>query len=90
MPVGGSPTGTGGSPVLPNQNGLRLTRLQKFCIIKHTITRYRITLQVMSAECGVRNADSGKDNERWLKPAELHLLPFTSAHGKVLRQLPIG
>jgi len=65
--------------------GLRLTRLQKFCTIKHTITRYRITLEVVSAECEVRSRE--KENERWLKPGELHLLPFTSAHGKILRQL---
>jgi len=67
--------------------GLRLTHVQKLCTLKHTITRYRITLDVVIADCGLRIADSPEENGRWLKPAELHLLPFTSAHGKILQRI---
>ena len=55
-----------------------------FCVIKHSITRYRITVEVFRAtQTRSNHAAAG----RWLTLAELAELPFTSAHGKILRRL---
>jgi A/G-specific adenine glycosylase len=56
--------------------------LQKFCTIKHSITRYRITLDVFEAG-GVPLGRAGK----WVSPAALRRLPFSSAHAKILRRV---
>lgn len=52
-------------------------------IIKHTITRYRITLKVFQ---GIANGNSSstKNDFHWLTPGQLRLLPFASAHKKIL------
>jgi A/G-specific adenine glycosylase len=62
-------------------NGLKSSPL---CTIKHTITRYRITLDAYHAKLpGRRSALPGK----WLSPAKLSKLAFSSAHKKILNQL---
>lgn len=53
--------------------------------LKHTITRYRITVDVFGAD--LRNGASAKPVDgRWCNPAQLESLAFASAHGKILRQ----
>lgn len=53
--------------------------------LQHTITRYRIRLDVFGAEIGNR-APAGSAGAQWLNPAQLPALAFASAHGKILRQ----
>jgi A/G-specific adenine glycosylase len=68
--------------------GLTPQSLQPLCTIKHSITRYRITLEVFRLAgplaCGTAVA-SGK----WLTWKELSRLPFASAHKQILRHLGI-
>jgi len=53
--------------------------------LKHTITRYRITVDVFGAD--LRNGATGKPVDgKWFNPAQLSSLAFASAHGKILRQ----
>jgi len=53
-------------------------------IIKHSITRYRITLEAWRADL---TAPSDKIPGRWLTPKQLHQLAFTSAHKKILQAI---
>ncbi|MDB6023679.1 MAG: A/G-specific adenine glycosylase, partial [Pedosphaera sp.] len=67
--------------------GLRLNHLTELCTIRHTITRYRITLQAFRAaipKSAIRNPQSAIV---WLPLAQLDTLAFTSAHRKILHQL---
>jgi len=59
--------------------------LRPFCSIKHTITRFRITLEVFRAL--LPNGISPRANGRWLAQTDLERLPFTSAHKQVLLKL---
>ncbi len=56
-----------------------------FCTIKHSITRYRITLDVFVA--GFKNPPRKKTKDRWGTLSELELLAFSSAHNRVLKEL---
>jgi hypothetical protein len=65
-----------------------VTSSNPLCTIKHSITRYRITLEAWQAELarippGRRLALQGE----WRPLAELHHLAFTSAHKKILARL---
>jgi A/G-specific adenine glycosylase len=60
--------------------------LEPICTIKHSITRYRITLEVFRAG-GYWKAGRPSGGGKWLTPAELSRLPFASAHKKILRAL---
>ena len=60
--------------------GLEAGEIEPLCTIKHSITRYRITLEVFR----VSGKPCGPKNARWLLSAQLRKLPFTSAHKKVL------
>jgi A/G-specific adenine glycosylase len=55
-----------------------------FCTIKHSITRYRITLEAYRA--GLANSYPTTDAV-WLTPAQLRQLAFSSAHKKILDRL---
>ena len=56
-----------------------------FTTVKHTITRYRITLEVFR---GTENEHSPlPGGGEWCNAAKLRQLPFTSAHRKVLEKL---
>jgi A/G-specific adenine glycosylase len=58
--------------------------VQPLCTVKHSITRYRITLD----SCLVPlKKNWGTASGRWLTPAQMQSLAFTSAHRKVLRTL---
>ena len=61
--------------------GIKNLNLEPFCTINHTITRYRIRLRAFE----VRGNPSARLTGRWLKPAQLALLPFCSAHRKILQ-----
>lgn len=56
-----------------------------FTTVKHTITRYRITLEVFSGTEHEHSPLPG--GGEWLNAAKLRQLPFTSAHRKVLEKL---
>jgi A/G-specific adenine glycosylase len=67
---------------------VRPRRLELLCTIKHSITRYRITLEAyrVGSDDGARiSAGDG----RWLDRMRLGLLAFASAHGRVLRRLEL-
>jgi A/G-specific adenine glycosylase len=66
--------------------GLKPARLEHLCTIKHTITRYRITLEAYRGEANAGQAQS-INGGRWLKPAELRKLAFTSAHRRILEKI---
>ena len=63
----------------------RPAKLSPLATVRHSITRYRICLEVFQTT--VRKPGPPVDNARWLTLAELEALPFTSAHRKVLRAL---
>jgi A/G-specific adenine glycosylase len=57
--------------------------LSPLLTIKHSITRYRITLEAYRVK--PLRADWPKDGARWKTPAQLRPLAFTSAHRRILR-----
>jgi len=62
--------------------GTAMARCEPLCTIKHSITRYRMTLEAF------RIAAPGTEVEgRWVKLRDLEKLAFTSAHKKILQQL---
>jgi A/G-specific adenine glycosylase len=77
--------------------GLEPNHTKPLCTVKHSITRYRITLEAFSVQLGRRNsttpehsrAPSARPSEIgvWLTPARLRNLAFTAAHKTVLNQL---
>jgi len=66
--------------------GFRPESVERARIIKHTITRYRITLDIFH---GVANGNRSlaRNDLRWLSPGQLRQLPFTGAHKKILDDL---
>ena len=54
--------------------------------VKHTITRYRITVDVFRVEVGAKKLLAGIGTT-WAGPDELERLAFTSAHRRIARQL---
>jgi len=60
------------------------SELQPLCTVKHSITRYRITLEAYRISLKQKPA---KQSGHWLKPDQLHALAFTSAHKKLLSKL---
>ena len=76
--------------ILAEFNALRVTDprsepLSPLCTVKHSITRYRITLEafVVSLEQLPKKIDGV-----WKTPAQMRTLAFTSAHKKILAKLP--
>ena len=76
--------------------------VQPLCTIKHSITRYRITLEAFCVHLGrassaspyLKGAKSGTRRSRpsqisgvWLMPIQLRKLAFTAAHRRILRHL---
>ena len=55
------------------------------CTVKHSITRYRITMQAFIVRLENPSFNAGGF---WKTLAQMHALAFTSAHKKVLTQLP--
>lgn len=56
----------------------------RVCVVKHTITRFRMVLEVFSVESR-RGAPDGK----WLNASELETFPVVNAHRKALEQLEL-
>jgi len=65
-------------------NAFLRTTTKPLCTIKHSITRYRITLEAYRAELVKPDA---KHSGYWRTPTQLHQLAFTSAHKKILNHL---
>ncbi len=61
--------------------GAVLKSLEPLCTIRHSITRYRITLEAFRAEL---DAAPRRLSGRWLTRAHLHRLAFAAAHKKIL------
>jgi A/G-specific adenine glycosylase len=55
--------------------------VKPLCTIKHTITRYRITVEAFSGRIA---AAKSAQQDRWLPLSELHKLSFPSAHKRIL------
>ena len=76
--------------LLPELDVLRVTdprseELKPLCTVKHSITRYRITLQAFAVSL---KELPKKTNGVWKTPAQLEKLAFSSAHKKILAKLP--
>jgi A/G-specific adenine glycosylase len=78
--------------------GLEPCDAKSLCTVKHSITRYRITLEAWRVKfggsssatpkiLGTRRAHPSGNNGVWLTPAKLDLLALTAAHRKILRHL---
>ncbi|HEX3799277.1 MAG TPA: A/G-specific adenine glycosylase [Verrucomicrobiae bacterium] len=63
---------------------LAIADSKPICVVKHSITRYRITLQAFSAKAAPSDKIIALLKLRWLTLEELHALTFTSAHKKIL------
>ena len=84
--------------------GLETCEAAPFCTVKHSITRYRITLEAFRANLDGTSCASPRPqhlNSRtriirpsgmgiWKTRAQLDQLAFSSAHKKILEQLTIG
>jgi len=81
-----------------NSLGIEPATLQPLCTVKHSITRYRITLEAFRVHLGgrssmtpkhlgTRRARPSENNGVWLPLAKLSPLAFPSAHRKILRKL---
>ena len=71
--------------VISEFNALRVTdprseELTPLCTVKHSITRYRITLEAFAVR--LKNVEAKTDGV-WKTPAQLHQLAFTAAHKKL-------
>lgn len=81
---------TGAEPDLPtaarDSLGFVPRRLEPLCTIRHSITRYRISLEAfLASERGDRFASRG--TYRWLRFFELKRLSFPSAHKRILARV---
>jgi hypothetical protein len=81
-----------------NSLGIEPATLQPLCTVKHSITRYRITLEAFRVHLGGRSSMTPKhlgtrrarpsgNNGVWLPLAKLDSLAFTAAHRRILRHL---
>jgi A/G-specific adenine glycosylase len=66
--------------------GVRPKRVEPLDTVKHSITRYRITLEAYRVVCG-EGARITAGKGRWLDRKQLDQLAFTAAHRRILRQL---
>jgi adenine-specific DNA glycosylase len=69
---------------LREQIGVAARRVKPLCTIKHSITRYRMTVEASRVELGHGRARQSS-GARWVARADLDRLAFTSAHRKILR-----
>jgi hypothetical protein len=70
----------------PSFQGSGCLRLEPLAAIKHSITRYRITLEVYRLPR--REAARIPDGKgRWLSAGQLKQLAFASAHKRILERL---
>ena len=64
--------------------GLKFHQANPLCTIKHSITRYRITLDAFHVQL---KKSPGKAGGIWRTPAQMERLAFSSAHRKILHVL---
>ena len=69
--------------------GVRSVRLEPLTTIKHSITRYRITLEAYRVTPG-RKGRRRKTKERWVERRQLERLAFSSAHKRLLQVAVFG
>ena len=77
--------------------GVKPPGIRPLCIVKHSITRYRITLEAFHVSFEGRSSTTPKISGTrgaspseigiWLSPAKLDLLALTSAHRKIWKRL---
>jgi A/G-specific adenine glycosylase len=72
--------------IFKTEFGLAAAKVSPLTTLKHSITRYRITLEAFKLKAG--KGTFPKSGGAWKTPAQMHALAFTSAHRKVLRVLP--
>jgi A/G-specific adenine glycosylase len=81
--------------------GIEPMEVQPLCKVKHSITRYRITLEAFRVHLGgrssmtpkhlgIRRVRPSENNDVWLPLAKLDSLAFASAHRKILGALKTG
>lgn len=66
--------------------GWRGQKVELFLRLKHSITRYRITLDVFRLDAGQRSLHLGSGS-RWCSPTQLQWLAFSSAHRRIVDRL---
>jgi adenine-specific DNA glycosylase len=66
------------------QFGIAPASIRPLCVVKHSITRYRITLTALTASLDKK---AKMIEGAWKTPGQMHALAFTSAHKKILRAL---
>jgi len=67
--------------------GFAPDKMAPLITVKHSITRYRITLEAFHIDGGTVRCGQGG---QWKTPAQLRRLAFTAAHGKILAQIEIN
>jgi adenine-specific DNA glycosylase len=65
--------------------GVEPSSLQPLCTVKHSITRYRITLEAFRVNLERTRKIRLSEIGVWKTPAQMQQLAFTAAHGKILR-----
>jgi A/G-specific adenine glycosylase len=69
--------------------GFTPKEVKSLCTIKHSITRYRITVEAFHAAAPVASNRLKAGLQTWLPLAELHKLSFPSAHKRILKSLSL-
>jgi len=67
--------------------GVKPPAIRPFYTLKHSITRYRITLEAFRVQLGGRSSTTPKIIWIWKTPAQMRQLAFASAHKKILTKL---
>jgi A/G-specific adenine glycosylase len=65
--------------------GVSITRPRHFSTLRHTLTRFRITLHGFVAECKRAPANGRSDRFRWVKPEQLVEYPLSVTGRKLAR-----
>jgi A/G-specific adenine glycosylase len=76
--------GTSDKNVIGQLLKLQIKNLIPFCTIKHTITRYRMTLDVFHAH--LKNGNRARTG-KWATVSQLQGLAFSSAHKRIVQKL---
>ncbi len=79
----GEPAERGAERALFENAGLRATAAQKLGTVRHSVTRYRITLEVY--ECRASSAQASSPGPLWASAAELEGLAMPAAHRRIAR-----
>lgn len=77
----------GAQEIFQAEFGLIPKQISPLVTLKHSITRYRITLEAFAVSAATMPK---KIAGVWKSPAQLERLAFTSAHRKILRALNAG